>query len=139
MTDRITHSGRVVSLAPGKVTVEIIRTEACAGCHAASMCALSSQSVRTVAVEVRDEEDWSVGEQVKLSLVRRMGMKAVRICYIYPLLVLIVAMGVLYALTGSDVASGLGAIAAVGIYYMVVYFLRDRFRKEYVFCVEKCN
>lgn len=137
MKGEIKHSGKIVALLPGTVTVEIIRTEACASCHAASMCSMSSQTVRTINVSVGDESDWSIGEDVNVSLVARMGMKAVRICYIYPLFVLLAAMGLLKWLTGSDLLCGLGAIAAVAVYYLAVYSVRDRFRKEYVFMVEK--
>lgn len=137
MKGKIRHSGKIVSVNSGTLTVEIIRTEACASCHAASMCSMSSQTVRTISVDVYDAENWTVGEEVNVSLVARMGMKAVRICYIYPLFVLLAAMGLLKWLTGSDLLCGLGAIAAVAVYYLAVYSVRDRFRKEYVFMVEK--
>ena len=37
---------------------------------------------------------------------------------------------------GSELLAGLGAIGAVAVYYGVIWLLRDRLRKEYVFNIK---
>ena len=66
-----------------------------------------------------------------------MGMKAVWIAYFLPLVVLLaVALG-LIALGVGEAVSGLAGIAAVGVYYFVVWLFRDRLRNEYVFTIQQ--
>ncbi len=66
-----------------------------------------------------------------------MGMKAVWIAYFLPLVVLLaVALG-LIALGVGEAVAGLAGIAAVGVYYFVVWLFRERLRNEYVFTIEQ--
>ena len=62
-------------------------------------------------------------------------MKAVFLAYFFPLLVLLaVALG-LIGLGVHELWAGLAGIAAVGLWYLVIWLLRDRLRNEYVFTI----
>ena len=66
-----------------------------------------------------------------------MGFKAVWLAYAIPLVVL---LGVLLGLNAAGVpelASGLAAIAAVGVYYLVLWLFRDKLRNEYSFYIKE--
>ncbi|MCQ2176977.1 MAG: SoxR reducing system RseC family protein [Bacteroidales bacterium] len=132
----ISHSGKITEITPQFITVEIISSSACSSCHAASVCSLSESKVKTVQVPF-DFRDWSVGEEVEVCLKKTMGYKAVWISYVVPLLVLFaVLMGATKAGAG-ELFSGLSAIAAVALYYLVIYLLRNRLRNEYTFYINK--
>jgi sigma-E factor negative regulatory protein RseC len=65
-----------------------------------------------------------------------MGMKAVWIAYFLPLVVLLaVALG-LIALGVQEVVAGLSGIAAVGVYYLIVWLFREKLQNEYVFTIQ---
>ena len=65
-----------------------------------------------------------------------MGHKAVWLAYVVPLLVLVAALLGTLAAGGSELLAGLAAIGAVGLYYGVIWLLRDRLRKDYIFNIK---
>ena len=137
MKEQVKHTGRVMSLTPQLTTVEIVSHAACAECHAASVCGMSEFVEKAIQVPTSPYAKYGVGDEVHVVLKASMGMKAVWIAYFLPLLVLLaVALG-LIALGVTEVWAGLAGIAAVGVYYFVIWLLRDRLRNEYVFAVEE--
>jgi sigma-E factor negative regulatory protein RseC len=136
MKGEVKHTGRVVSITPEETTVEIVSHAACSECRAASVCGMSEYAEKAIQVPTRPYAGYGVGDEVQVVLKASMGMKAVWIAYFLPLLVLLaVALG-LIALGVPEVWAGLSGIAAVGVYYLVVWLLRDRLRSEYVFTIE---
>ena len=136
MKGAVKHTGRVVSVNPKETTVEIVSHAACSECHAASVCGMSEYTEKAIQVPTSPYADYHVGDEVQVVLKASMGMKAVWIAYFLPLLILLaVALG-LIALGVPEVWAGLSGIAAVGVYYLVVWLLRDRLRSEYVFTIE---
>lgn len=73
---------------------------------------------------------------MELVLKASMGMKAVWLAYFVPLLVLLGVILGLIALGVGEVPAGLSGIAAVGVYYFLLWLFRDRLRNEYVFTIK---
>ena len=65
------------------------------------------------------------------------GIKAVWLAYAIPLVVLMAVMLGLNAAGFGELASGLAAIAAVGVYYMFLWLFRDRLKNEYSFYIKE--
>ncbi len=132
----ITHRGRIVSITPEFTTVEIVSESACAACHAKGLCSLGDSKVKQVEVPTRGWDNYAVGQEVSVVLRATMGHKAVWLAYGVPLLVLVAALLGILSAGGSELVAGLGAIGAVAVYYGVIWLLRDRLRKEYVFNIK---
>jgi sigma-E factor negative regulatory protein RseC len=132
----ITHRGRIVSITPEYTTVEIVSESACAACHAKGLCSLGDSKVKQVEVPTRGWDNYTVGQEVSVVLRATMGHKAVWLAYVVPLLVMVAALLGILSAGGSELAAGLGAIGAVAAYYAVIWLLRDRLRKEYVFNIK---
>ena len=132
----ITHRGRIVSITPEFTTVEIVSESACAACHAKGLCSLGDSKVKQVEVPTRGWDNYAVGQEVSVVLRATMGHKAVWLAYGVPLLVLVAALLSILSAGGSELLAGLGAIGAVAVYYGVIWLLRDRLRKEYVFNIK---
>ena len=132
----ITHRGRIVSITPEFTTVEIVSESACAACHARGLCSLGDSKVKQVEVPTRGWDNYAVGQEVSVVLRATMGHKAVWLAYGVPLLVLVAALLGILSAGGSELVAGLGAIGAVAVYYGVIWLLRDRLRKEYVFNIK---
>ena len=132
----ITHRGRIVSITPEVTTVEIVSESACAACHAKGLCSLGDSKVKQVELPTRGWDNYTVGQEVSVVLRATMGHKAVWLAYVVPLIILVaVLLGILSA-GGSELSAGLGAIGAVALYYGVIWLLRERLRKEYVFNIK---
>ena len=132
----ITHRGRIVSITPEFTTVEIVSESACAACHARGLCSLGDSKVKQVEVPTRGWDSYTVGQEVSVVLRATMGHKAVWLAYVVPLLVMVAALLGILSAGGSELLAGLGAIGAVAVYYGVIWLLRDRLRKEYVFNIQ---
>ena len=132
----ITHRGRIVSITPEYTTVEIVSESACAACHAKGLCSLGDSKVKQVELPTRGWDNYSVGQEVTLVLRATMGHKAVWLAYVVPLIILVAALLGILSAGGTELLAGLGAIGAVALYYGVIWLMRERLRKEYVFNIK---
>ena len=136
MKEQVKHTGKVVSMNPQQTTVQIVSHSACSECHAAGLCGMSEYTEKAIQVPTDPYATYGVGDEVQVVLKASMGMKAVWIAYFLPLVVLLaVALG-LIALGVQEVVAGLAGIAAVGLYYLVIWLLRERLQNEYVFTIQ---
>lgn len=134
--NEISHKGKIISIDPVETKVEIYRQSACEACHAKHLCGQGEGETKVISVATSGFDMHNVGDEVEVCLKRTMGLKAVWIGYAFPLLVLMaVLMACIFAGAG-ELASGLSAIAAVALYYLVVWCLRDRLRNEFVFYIK---
>ena len=127
-SSEISHRGRIVSVTPEETVVQIVSESACAACHAKGLCSLGDATVKEVSLPTRGWDRYAVGDEVNVVLRASMGHKAVWLAYVVPLLVLVAG--------GSELLAGLAAIGAVGLYYGVIWLLRDRLRKDYIFNIK---
>ena len=135
-SSEISHRGRIVAITPEVTTVEIVSESACAACHAKGLCSLGDSTVKQVELPTRGWDNYSVGQEVNVVLRASMGHKAVWLAYVIPLFIMVAALLGTLAAGGSELLAGLGAIGAVAAYYGVIWLLRDRLRKEYVFNIK---
>lgn len=136
-SEKVSHSGRISEITPSATTVEFISESACGACHAAGLCNIAEMKKKVVVVPTSPYDNYSVGEEVNVVLRGTMGLKAVFISYMIPLLVLLAVTLTVSGLGGSDLVAGLSGIGAVALYYFVLWLLRDRFKKEYIFTIER--
>lgn len=134
--EEIRHRGKIVDIDPLVTKVEILRTSACSACHAKELCGFSEEEKRIVDVATSGFDPHQIGEEVTLCMKKSMGMKAVWIAYVIPLVILVISVLVLSAFGLGELAMGLGAIAAVALYYVVILCFRDRLSNEFIFYIK---
>ena len=132
----VSHRGRIVGMDPQWTTVQFEAQSACSSCHAAGLCGMSEMTEKTVQVAPDPYATYQVGDEVEVVLKASMGIKAVWIAYMIPLLVLLAVFFGASALGASELVSGLAGIASLAVYYLVVWLLRDRLQNEYVFTIK---
>jgi len=137
--EEISHKGKVLEVGPEFTSVQIVSESACASCHASSLCGLSENVTKVVQVPSDPYTEYSVGEEVEVSLKASMGHKAVLLAYVLPLLILVGVLLGAGALGAGELVSALCAFASVGVYYAVLYALREKLRNEYIFVIRKMN
>ena len=138
--DRIEHDGTVVAVDKDYISVEILNKSACAACHAKAVCGASDQSVKVV--EVAQDistlaADYQVGERVNVIMSSAMGTQAIWIAYVIPLIVLMAAILVFSLCGAGELAMGLGSLGIVALYYLGVFFFRNKISKIFIFSIEK--
>ena len=131
----ISHSGRIVAIDPSCITVEFVTEDACASCHAAALCGMSEGKIKTLQVPAK--LGFEVGEEVEILLKRTMGLKAVWLAYVLPLVLMVAVLLILTGVGLAELMAGLCGIAAVGLWYLVLWLLRDKLKNEYTFEIKK--
>lgn len=121
---------------PDVTRVEIVRQSACATCHAKELCGMSESEKKIVDVPTNGFDPHEVGDEVVLCMKKSMGMKAVWIAYVIPLIILVVSVLVLSAFEVGELVAGLSAIAAIALYYIVILCLKKRLDNEFVFYIK---
>lgn len=116
----ICREGIIRAINGDEISVEIIVSSACSGCHAKSICIPSDRRKEVITVKNTRHEEYRVGETVDLLLETSAGNKAVILAYVLPLIVLLVLLFGCYALTGKELLSvGVGVLGVV-VYYLIL-------------------
>jgi sigma-E factor negative regulatory protein RseC len=140
MKNEITHRATVIDMTPDFTTVEILVPSACAECHAKGLCGVSESEEKVISLPTDPYATYNVGDEVVLATKKSMGFKAVWISYVIPLAVLMILILSLLAIfegaQGKEAIAGLGSLAGVGVYYFVIWLLRDRLKNEFVFYIK---
>ena len=137
ITSHLSREGVVIDMDQHFISVEILCRAACATCRAKSLCSPGDEEVRVIEVANSGFTTYEIGEKVNLKIRSSLGAKAVWICYVMPAIILILTIFATHFLGASEPASGLTSIIAVAIYYFIIWLMKDRFSKEFVFEIEK--
>jgi len=108
MSDRntIDHIGFVESVNDHIATIRINSQSACAACHAKGACTAADQSEKVLSVDTGGREVHP-GEQVRVHISKRTGLRAVAYGYVYPFVLLLLLLIILTAAGGGPVVTGI--------------------------------
>lgn len=130
----IEHDGIVENTSNGSVTVKIISVSACSACHAKGFCSLSEMKEKTVIVP--GLYDVNHGDNVIIRMKKSMGYKALFLGYILPMILFIAALVTLGLVSKSEITTGLGAIAVLVLYYILLRFFRKTIDSKFTFTLK---
>jgi len=136
-SDNINHEGIIKDIDEGFITVEILNKSACSACHAKGVCTLGDEKIKEIEIDTTGLELFEIGERVNVVMKKSMGFKALWISYLTPLIILLVLLVSLSAFNVPELITGLTIIAAISLYYFIVWLLRDNLKREFVFTIEK--
>ena len=122
------------------ISVEILNKSACAACHAKGVCGASDEKIKVVEVAQDITTltcDFQVGDRVNVVMSSSMGVTAVWLCYVVPLIVLLAAIFIFSKCGCSELVVGLGSLGVVAVYYFGVFLFRNKISKIFTFSIEK--
>lgn len=134
--ETISHKGKIVNMTPQVTTVSILQHAACGECHAAGICGMGDMAEKLVEVPTDPYGNYSVGDEVEVLLKASMGLKAVWLCYAIPLVVLLGTVVGLLSAGVEEAVAGLVGLAAIGLYYLLLYLFRNKLKNEYIFTIQ---
>ncbi len=132
----IDHDGIIEDIDGDIVHVKIISESACSACHAKGVCGAADQSEKFIDVPLGGEF-YSLGESVKVQVAQRLGLKAVLLGYVYPLLVLMIVLITLISVGFKELTAAPFALLSLPVYYLVLYGARKHIEKEFTFSITK--
>jgi sigma-E factor negative regulatory protein RseC len=134
----IEHSGRIISIKGNLIRVQFLSLSGCASCHAKGVCTASDMAEKTVDA-IGNGSLFTVGEKVLVTLKQTLGFRAVFYGYVFPFLLTLLLLIVLTSLGFNEAIAGLGALAVLLPYYVILYILRKRIQKKFTFSVRKID
>lgn len=134
--NEIIHDGKIIEITPDFTSVEILSSSACSSCHAKGLCGMSEEQEKVIMVPTDPYSEYAVGDDVKVATKMTMGLKAVWISYVIPLAILMILILSLSSVIGNELLLGLVSIAGVAVYYLGIWFFRDRLSNEIVFYIK---
>lgn len=137
MNGHIEHIGRVENVVGRSVFVKIISQSACGSCEARKACGLSESSEKIIEVETSSASEYAVGDEVMVSVRRRVGLIAVAIAYVAPLVVLVAVLAGAEAFGVSEHKAALASLCGVAVYYLLLWLFRERISDRVNFIIHK--
>ena len=133
----IKHDGIVIAVnGDGTVRVRIVQTSACASCKAKAMCA-SAESKEKEILAIGDGL-LAVGDEAEVMVQQKMGWKAILLAYMLPFIVMITVVAIGNGQLGiREEVIGTAALCAMGVYYIVLGFFKDKIQKDFSFTARK--
>ncbi|MBQ0081050.1 MAG: SoxR reducing system RseC family protein [Alistipes sp.] len=116
----IEHGARVLSQNGRKVRVVVLRDDACSSCHARKMCKTHSKQEMEIECDAPQGRSFSSGEEVRVVIAQGTEKAALMYGYVYPLIVLVVAVVLFSFIVSSQALVALFSILCVALYYIVL-------------------
>ena len=123
-------------MTPDFTSVEIMVSSACASCHAKSLCGMSEEQEKVIMLPTDPYATYNVGDQVQVYTKMSMGLKAAWISYVVPLAIFMALILILTSSGVNEAISAVSSIGGVGLYYFIIWLLRDRLQNEFVFYIK---
>ncbi len=129
----IRHEGVIDSIEGQKVIVRITQASACSGCQAKGICHAAESKDKLVEVQCLQTAGLKTGQTVTVAGAESLGMKAVTFAFGLPLLLLVVALIVALRVSGSEKTAAIAALGILVPYYVVLFLLRNRIKRDFQF------
>ena len=137
MAEVIRHDGIIDSIEDDCIHVRIVQTSACAACGAKSMCSAAESKEKIIDVYGADTQIYQVGQKVMVEGAATMGMKAVRLAFLFPLILLVGAMALtMWLSAGNEAVAALSALLALTIYFLVLFACKKKLKNKFSFVIK---
>lgn len=135
----ICNDAIVKSVEKDAVIVEMTVSSACEKCHAKSACMASQRKSELIKALNPKGVLFEPGEEVSVYMQHDLGVKAVLIGYLFPFIILIISLFLMYYLTQNELLSVGVTILSVAIYYLLIWLLNKgkKIDKQFAFFIKK--
>lgn len=136
--DCVEQKGIVIKKQEDKVIVKIEQKSTCSSCHARGACTSLDKKDKEIEIKSKDIANYNIGDEVIITISTKLGMKAVFIAFVLPLILLVIALFLsikLFSLTQS--LSALVSLLVVAAYYFFLYKQNLFLSKEFNFLIKE--
>ena len=137
MNEQIEHEGIVKEISGQSIKVGFVAQPSCAGCHAKGICSMEEKEGESIEIFNFGNDNYAIGEKVKIIINESMGLKAVLIAYILPFFLVLISLFVLNNILEKETLAGIISLLLLVPYYLLIYFYRSKIKKEINFTIEK--
>jgi sigma-E factor negative regulatory protein RseC len=131
------HPGVVKKIENDIIYIDIEVMSACAQCHANSYCSALGKKEKVIEVSVLKYPNFKVDDNVNVMIKEILGMHALGLGYIMPVVVLLIALFVSFYITNNEGVSAIITLVLVVFYYFLLWVFRKKIQKHFTIEVEK--
>ncbi|MDL2214561.1 SoxR reducing system RseC family protein [Dysgonomonas sp. OttesenSCG-928-M03] len=131
-TSKIKHEGIISEISDNCVYVRIVQSSACSDCHAKNICSLSESKEKIIEIPNLFEK-YHVGDKVIVTGDSSLGLKAVLYAFAIPLILIVIVLASAIKLSCPESISATLSIVSLGIYLVILYLLREKLKKKFIF------
>lgn len=139
MADTIKHQGIVENINGVHMKVRIVQTSACASCSIKGHCTSADVDEKLIDVMTSDASSYQVGDTVWVMGTLAMGMKAVLLAFVVPLIILVIALFALMNIQQNELMAVIGSLPCLAVYYFILWLNKSRLSKKFTFTVRPLN
>ena len=136
MHKSIQHTGFIEKIEHPRIYVRIVQQSACSECHAKSFCISSDSQIKTIEIEDHSG-NFTLNEQVVICGSYAMGMQAVWLAFVLPLLLIVSLVATGTILFENELIGGLAGLSVLFPYYIILYLMRNKLKQKFVFTLSK--
>ena len=129
------QNGTIEHIGDDAITVRIDCNSACSACHSKDLCLSVDKAVKHITIEP-DGRVYAVGQQVTVYSQRQLAFKALFWGYLAPLILVVAVLAGLILAGFSEAIAGVAALLSLLPYYLVLFLLRDKFKRTFVFKIQ---
>lgn len=132
----ITHPGIIKSINKKTAEVSIIVNSGCASCEVKSSCSISEAKEKIIDVSLSPNDHFVEGQQVMVEMKQSMGTWAILLGYLFPFLVVLLALIVFTMLGINEGLSALLSLAILIPYYTILYLVKNSLQKKFTYSMQ---
>lgn len=138
MNNNIHHNGQIERIENNTIYVRIIQESACSGCHAKGMCGAAESKEKIIEIPDRSGQ-FEPGEVVAICGKTSLGLQAVLLAFVVPVIIVLAALIIGQTFQLDEALAALAGLLFLVPYYCVLYALRKKLKKHFIFTLKKLN
>lgn len=136
--DCVEQKGIVIKKQEDKLVVKIEQKSTCSSCHARGACTSLDKKDKEIEITTKDVENYNIGDEVIITISTKLGMKAVLIAFVLPLILIVLALFLsikIFSLSQS--LSALISLLVLSAYYFLLYKQNLFLSKQFNFTIKE--
>lgn len=130
----IEHTGTIVGKDGDTLKVEILNNSACGACSAASLCSAVEMKKKVVDVDASaSKKEYRVGDVIAFVGEEGMGVRAVLVAYVAPLLLMVAGLLLARWAGCGDAGCAAAALAPLVPFYLTLWLFRGKIDRTFKF------
>ncbi|HIE16107.1 MAG TPA: RseC/MucC family positive regulator of sigma(E) [Bacteroidales bacterium] len=137
MAEVVNHEGIVKNVNENFVEVSVIAKSACLSCQLKSACSVADVKEKIIKIPgYKINKSFSIGEKVSVEMKESLGIKALLIGYVYPFFLVLAVLILVDVFTNKQGLAGLLSIGSLVPYYLILFLLKNKFKKIFTFSIK---
>lgn len=136
--DCVEQKGIVIKKQEDKLVVKIEQKSTCSSCHARGACTSLDKKDKEIEIKSKDTANYNIGDEVIITISTKLGMKAVLIAFVLPLILIVIALFLsikIFSLSQS--LSALISLLVLSAYYFLLYKQNLFLSKQFNFTIKE--